>query len=676
MNNEMIHNLRLKQVALHGVAPPFAASAMESQSGKETTVSELLSVLWRSKFPILAIALAGGLVTGIAGLARQPLYEAKVQLIANLPVHDATPVNSANSQEAINETIDGHLTMLLSESHLRRVITALKAKGENDVLSKLRQKGETPAILAYIENTLNSLAAALKLPRASENLAANAAADETDAPIIEALRKSIRAGQELRSRVISVGFTDGDPKVSVMLADALAQTYVDYLLSRKRVSIQGDLAEVEARLPGIENDLTQAIYRREQKLLEGTVPSRVVIEQELAELSQLKLLLTRIATPTAAAQADSPSLTTASISGADPDQSNRKILESKIALLQEQVTINAKAFSGMRSLDLEVEAEASRYNDTLKKRDTLRQRVLTPVADISVLSSAWTPVEPRTLSGVYLIPPGFIFFGLIASLFTLSRRNLDEALHDAESAELALGVQAVGALPALKKPTAAELRAQVLGQPASDYGRALSRILISSLTTNRPLVIAVTSATSQDHKTELAWSVALAAGRFNKSALFIDLDSRRDELTQDFSFALRDKTVSHSLENVSDSPLAWTGVGSPPVSAPIEAAKRSGITLDFMPTPKHPTDVLARLGATNLRRRFDNLLEIYDVIVVNSPVAADAPEMHLLAEACDVVLFALAQGVTRQSVAKGVLKTILPDADATGRVHLVMTSCK
>ncbi|TIX23114.1 MAG: exopolysaccharide biosynthesis protein, partial [Mesorhizobium sp.] len=113
--------------------------------------------------------------------------------------------------------------------------------------------------------------------------------EAADAAELKALRKGARVGQELRSRVISIGFTDHDPTRAAMVANTFARLFIDDLAMRRQAADRLELTSIVAALPGVQRDLAEATDRLEKyRLSHGAVDQGAAdnAAKETAELSQ------------------------------------------------------------------------------------------------------------------------------------------------------------------------------------------------------------------------------------------------------------------------------------------------------------------------------------------------------------------------------------------------------
>jgi uncharacterized protein involved in exopolysaccharide biosynthesis/Mrp family chromosome partitioning ATPase len=669
---------------------------------------QLMMTLWHSKWFILSLAIIGGLLAGIFGLSRPVLYEAKTQLIISAPNLDAATGTATISQDAANGIVDDHLTMLVSPAQLRRTIGALSTKDNMSALAALRKEGEAAGALSTIAATISSWMGKIRQLLNPEQSSMQAASEDADLAPLEALSNGIRVGQELRSRVIRVGFTDNDPAIAKVVANTFVQAYVDHLTEQSRASYQRDLTALTASIPEMQRELARAIEEKETYLMTKSVEDQAGAGTTAKEISQLRQLLSVAKANLAAAKNRSDNATELRrLSSAEtgepamrdggktvtgdggglrlstaqnnqhevyqPDQ-EVQIFQTQIASLEERVVaLEAMAtdavisLSGLRALELQLDAASKRYSELLAKRETLRQHVKAPTPGISILSVAWLPTDPRTMSAIFLVPPGMIFFGLLAGIIAVLRHSFDDTLRGDADSEEVLGIPSAGMLPKLNHPTAKYLHDLLLDRPKSTYGRAVSSILLSIVSdlagAKSPQLLLVTSSTRRDCKTELAWSLALSAKRFGRRALFIDLDTQEDPLTRLFRNDFGSGTATINFADFAE--------GRCPLEKAVQSMPEIGV--DLMHSTADLTDLLGRLPAADISRSIKELREQYSLVIMNGPTGIEGPEVGLLAFWADTVLFAVRWGATRRHMARAALKQVSRGVTHPAIVKSVLT---
>jgi Mrp family chromosome partitioning ATPase len=514
--------------------------------------------------------------------------------------------------------------------------------------------------------------------------------------------------------VITVGFTDADPARAAVVANTFVQVYLDDLATKSQASDKLELDSIVAALPGVQGDLAEATDRLEKyRLSHGAVDQGAAdnAAKDTAELSQqislskadLSATESRLQQIQRLRQEGAPISSLAEVIGspeladlaarqasntADKDLSNainREIeqgtariaaeaniyraqvaaLETHKNVLDAVVADTAGRLSGLRALEPQVSILTQRYNQLLTRQQDLIRRIAAPSSGVSVLSQAWPPANPLTLPPIFLVPPGMVVFGLIGGVFVIVRNRLNQTLRGEVEAEAALGVPCVGLIPQAPTMHAKRLKQLVLSQQKSTYSRAVTSLLVTAAPKQArdrsSHVILVTSSVQHDGKTELAWSLALAATRLGGRVLFIDLD-RTAPLTKEFLDEFGTSTPDNFFgDYVSDRCALHDAIAGMPE-----------VGIDFMALAPSE-DLLSLLSTADSSLFTDELHAIYSVVIINGPLGLGGPEARLLTGWADMVLFAIRWGKTRRSIARGVLGLLASDASISVPVGSVLT---
>ncbi|MBZ9880741.1 exopolysaccharide transport family protein [Mesorhizobium sp. CA10] len=674
-----------------------------------TPFGQLLVTLAARKWFLVAMVVLGGAVAGLAGFARPALYEATTQIIVDNPTR-STP-QPTGGQDMLDTSIDNHLTMLASQSHLRRVIDAIYKATPDRQANLNGPAAQNAASPAESQSFAGAFLAGVWPDHADMT------PEGREAARLKALRRYVRVGQELRSRVITIGFTDPDPVRAAFVANTFAQVYVQDLARTAQAADRLELESVVAALPGVQSDLAQATDRLEKyRLSHGTVDQGAVDNavRDTAELNQ-QLSLSRANLSTAEARVQhiqelqrsgATSATLASAIGsptlsdliarqggaaADADlnvavkreieQSIERIkseadiyraqvsaLEARKNVLDAVVADTAGRLSGLHALEPAVTILTQRYNDLLNRQQDLRNRIAVPSAGVSIISAAWPPSNPKSLSPIFLIPPGMVVFGLIGGVLVLLKNRMSRIMRGEAETEAALGFPSVGLLPRASRASAKRLQTLILSQKNSAYGRAALSLLINVAPEPAPgrssQMVLVTSSDKGDGKTELAWSLALSATRLGSNVLFIDLDPQDKQLTNDF---VREFSISKPHKSFADYVRGRCELDEAVVSMP-------GIGIDFMASPIVSDDLLKLLVDVDVPRHFaDKLGAVYNLVILNGPPGLHGPESRLLSGWADAVIFAVRWAKTPRSVARGILESLQPDGSRSAPVGIALT---
>lgn len=685
---------------------PFLREQVDAQ----TPFHQLLITIARRKWFLLAMVILGGVLAGLAGFVRPVLFEATAQVIVDAPGRNAAPGGADSAQEMLDASIDDHLTMLSSQGHLRRVVAALRETKIGNIAGQGDVGNSRAAPVGGNLQNIRTLAAGLL-----ERIWPQGGPEAADAAELKALRKGMRVGQELRSRVITVGFADDDPARAALVANTFVQVYIDDLAQKRRASDRLELASIAASLPVVQSDLAKATDRLEKyRLSHGAVDQGAAdnAAKETAELSRqislskadlsatesrlqhIKALREEGASVAALAEAiGSPVLADMAAGQANDnadaglstaingeiEQGTARIaaegniyraqiaaLEGRKNVLDAVVADTAGRLSGLRALEPQVSILTQRYNQLLTQQQDLVQRIATPLPGVSILSAAWPPTNPKTLPPIFLIPPGMIVFGLIGGVFVLVRSRLNQTLRGGAEAEAALRVPCLGLIPEAPTIHAKRLQQLVLGQQNCSYSRAVTSLLVTvALNKARGRashVILVTSSVRHDGKTELAWSLALAATRLGGRVLFLDLDGTGARLTNEFlnEFGAFKPHKSFGDYMSDRCPLHDAVTGMPEIG------------IDFMALAPSE-DLLPQLSTIDGSLVTDELRSMYSIVIINGPLGLGGPEARLLTGWADAVLFAVHWARTRRSIARGVLQLLTEDETAQVPVGSVLT---
>jgi uncharacterized protein involved in exopolysaccharide biosynthesis/Mrp family chromosome partitioning ATPase len=672
-----------------------------------TPTHELLTVLARRKWLILALAIVGGILAAMVGLARPVLFEATSQLIIDAPARISVAPGSASAQDVIDSSIDDHITMLSSQGHMRRVAAALHAlegvapgRGSSDTPAP-GSAAKTPSIQSFAAGIIERL-----WPQNEQ-----AAAD----PDLKQLRNRIRIGQELRSRIISVAFADEDPARAALVANTFAQVYIDELARKRLADDKQDLNAVVASLPGVQSDLSAAIARLEKYRLgpgavdqgsaDNAARERADLSQQIsmsrADLAAMESRLQHIKdlrkqgapvaslaealgapelVDLAARQATTPgdkdlaaAIENAIQHGIAKVEAEVSTYRAQVGSLENRQTVldavgedTASRLSGLRALEPQVTLLTQRYNELLSRQQELTRRVAAPSAGVSILSPAWPPTKPQTLPPIFLVPPGMIAFAILAAVLVLIRNRSNRTLRGEAETEAALSVPCVGMVPEPGKIAMKKLRELVLDEPNSAYSRAVTSLLIraapNQARTNSSQTILVASSLRFEGANELAWSLALAATRLGGPVLLIDLERSHHQLTQEF---IRHGGGTKAYLSFGDFIGTRCSLKDAVVSVP-------GAGVDLM-TVAPGDDLLGLLARVDSLECRDELRAQYSLVVINGPSGLAGPEASLLTSWADSILFAVRWNKTPRHIARGVLELLRKDGVVSVAIGCVLT---
>lgn len=93
----------------------------------------------------------------------------------------------------------------------------------------------------------------------------------------------------------------------------------------------------------------------------------------------------------------------------------------------------------------------------------------------------------------------------------------------------------------------------------------------------------------------------------------------------------------------------------------------------IMAAPAPSDDLLTLLSTVDKSQFTEELLSVYDVVIINGPLGLGGPETRLLKRWADAVLFAVRWAKTRRSIARGVLESLRAGGSVTVPIGSVLT---
>jgi succinoglycan biosynthesis transport protein ExoP len=243
------------------------------------TLKQVLDSIRRYRPFILRMVVVGALLAVLGSLFMSPSYMATAQLAVNARSDAPGPASNPAAPTAGSEdsTIDTHVTVLLSDAYLRRLLPMLGK------LDGAGHEGATePATWTARARTLF-------------RTAWSKSKEPSDGSAIAALKSRLKVSQERRSRIISVIFTDADPKRAAEVANLVARSYVDELVRQKQAVEAQALDGIAVQSAAVQRDLSKAKEELDASRLGHTSPSqRAALEWQITtSAQQLETLLRR-----------------------------------------------------------------------------------------------------------------------------------------------------------------------------------------------------------------------------------------------------------------------------------------------------------------------------------------------------------------------------------------------
>ena len=211
----------------------------------------------------------GAVLAVLGSLFMSPSYMATAQLAVHARGDTPSPGGAPATPGAGSDdsTIDTHVTVLLSEAYLRRLLPALRAldgAGQDSARSFLRNIWSKTKELLFLGHRQPS-----------------------DSKAVAALKGPLKASQERRSRIISVIYTDRDPKRAADVANLVARSYVDELVRQKQAVETQALDAIGIQSAAVQRDLSKVQAELDASRTGQTSPAqRATLEWKMTTLAQ------------------------------------------------------------------------------------------------------------------------------------------------------------------------------------------------------------------------------------------------------------------------------------------------------------------------------------------------------------------------------------------------------
>jgi len=247
------------------------------------SLNRVLDSVRKYKRLVVGMIVIGVLLAGIAGLLMAPSYLATAQLAVDLrqsgaaDALNASGVSAAPTPAAEESTIDTHVTVMLSDAYLRRLLPTLRALEDARHDAEARTRTWMQSLRALSGRTWS----------ATKELLLGKHHEPDDGTALAALKRSLKVGQERRSRIIAITSTASDPQRAAEIANTVAQSYVGEVARQKQSDVEYALSSLATQLSKVQRDLTKAEEELKASRLDRSSPSRdATLEWHVTTLAQ------------------------------------------------------------------------------------------------------------------------------------------------------------------------------------------------------------------------------------------------------------------------------------------------------------------------------------------------------------------------------------------------------
>ncbi len=686
---------------MHEALRPAAAETMTTGS------TELIRILRRRMRGLIVTITLTLLGTALVLSMIAPRYNATAVMrvdTADIGMPDSIAASTAppsirDIEMRQAHQIDTQIQLLQSRAVARQVVRDLALTGDPEFNPALPIP--STGLLRWFSDTFFPARPPAKLivtPQMSEK-------------VTDRLLSALKVAQDSTSNYINVTVSSTSPEKAARIANKVATTYMDTQIRERRASQIRD-AEALRRRAGelrqqlVSTELKIANYRRAHGIDAevGGAGDAAQVSRAGSELAASKAAVSEAAARVASGDATvSPLLTelkaregvlTAQIAqlrtsygGGHPD-----VRKAEAELAQVRQTISEEGERVQRQLRAEVNAQAARRTTLAGDVAGLRAQSLdrgvtgVPLADygrdVTALQSVYVSILSRlkqTLSDVVkadaaLASPALrptqasfprsmpimgaasaaaLIFGF---LYVIVAEATDNHVRTAGQVYELSRLATFGMIPALNRRDDLPAHLMVTDRPYATFAeaaRSVERKLARTLPRESGNVVVVTSPLPGDGKTTVAVAIAAAATATGRSAIVVELDLRRPDL----STLAQPGSESRDLLDYLQGEASLEDIIQQNAALP---------ALKFIHARRSAADPQALLASRKVADMLATLRRTFDYVIVNTPPILAAGDARLAGQLADAVLLVLPWEHTTPDLVRSTLEQF--DGDITGVV--------
>jgi len=675
----------------------YAGAGAEASSDFQLDLLEYLRILIKRRWVILSIIAASVVFGALVTLMKTPLYTSTVRLqIDRNVVKIVEGGNVTPFEGADNEFMRTQYELLQGRAIAERVASALKL-GDDSSFFTPREFSIPRFVRGLVGSGAGPTAQVSKRVNYERAAAGIVSANRAIKPL-------------LGSRLVDIAYSDPDPARAQRIAAAYADAFIASNLDKRfeansyaKVFLEDQLDQLKLRLEQSEKALLdfgqkQEIVQTNDKAsiaesdlagatvaLGQLVSERIKSEQlwkqlESANAINLPQLLSNgviegLRTKRNALETEYqekletfkpsyPAMVQLSNQIAEIDRqlaTEVKTLKSSFkaayeaALNQEGET--KKRIEGLKQAVLDLQKRSIEYNILKREVDTnqlLYNGLLQRFKEVDIAGGAGANnvfiVDRATLPGAPSSPNHsralLVSFalGLAAALgvaFVLER--LDDTLRSPEEVERTLGMATLGIIPKIGLGMSLEAELADPRSQTSEAYRSLCTALQLSTERGLPKTLLVTSAGPAEGKSTTCLTLARHFAAVGLKVLLVDADLRKPSLH-----------TRLNLDNATGLSNYLTGASTPP-----ELFQKTDIpNLAFLASGPLPPNAADLLGSSRLLSLVSVGLEVFDLIMVDSPPVMGLADAPLLSSAVAATIFIVGSGQVRTRLVRAAVKRL------------------
>ncbi len=322
-------------------------------------------------------------------------------------------------------------------------------------------------------------------------------------------------------------------------------------------------------------------------------------------------------------------------------------LEQNLRDAEKAADQSARAQIPLDAMSRDLDAARAQLQAVLERMQQTAQQASIESAEAHEISQALAPEQPsspRVVQTMVAAQAGAIFLGL---LLVYLLHLADNTLHSGDAVRTATGLPCFALIPEVSKRALRQLRVHdyVARRPLTAFAEQV-RALRAGLWfgTDHPQIIAVTAARPSEGKSVLTLALGRSAQLSGNRVLAIECDLRQP------SFARRlDGSPGPGLAEILKGEAVWR-----------DALQPDPITdMAFIPAGKPGGDVLGLFLSEAMQTLMDEVRQVYDLVLLDSPPVQAMTEARVVAAAADAALLCVRWRSTPRSTLLNALEMLL-----------------
>ncbi len=374
----------------------------------------------------------------------------------------------------------------------------------------------------------------------------------------------------------------------------------------------------------------QTEYQQKLETFQPSYPAMVQLNNQIAEID--RQLAVQVSTLKASYKA-----------AYDASVEQETEMKQRIETLKQDVLDLQKRSIQYNILKREVDTNQSLYNGLLQRYKEVDIAGGVGANNVFIVDKAMVAGGPSSPNMQHALFVSFAI-GMAGALgLALLLERLDDTLRSPEEIERALGYVTLGIIPKIGLGTSLEAELTDPRSHMSEAYRSLCTALQLSTEKGLPKTMLITSAGPSEGKSTTCLTLARHFANVGLKVLLIDADLRKPSLH-----------TKLRLGNATGLSNYLTGAAAPP-----ELLQSTDLpNLAFMASGPLPPNAADLLGSSRLHSLLSVGLEVFDLIVVDSPPVMGLADAPLLSSAVTATIFVIGAGQVRTRLIRAAVKRL------------------